>query len=58
MPDMPNDPSTPTYEEVISVFQQRFPREYEVAVLTVQNAKMRQAMQPEMKMAPLETDDE
>ncbi len=31
-----------TAAEVIQVFQARFPREFEIAVLTVQNTKLRQ----------------
>ncbi len=32
-------------EELIQMFQARFPREFEIAVLTVQNTKMQQQQQ-------------
>ena len=32
-----------TAQEVVEVFQARFPREFEIAVLSVQNAKLQQA---------------
>ena len=46
-----------TAQEVVEVFQARFPREFEIAVLSVQNAKLQeaQAVQEEPKSDKEET---